>query len=74
MSCGNEIKNNQVNFSTIDDYKFTEVEKGIKMAYLDIGNINDPIILLLHGEPNNSFIYRNIAPELAKNNFRVIIT
>ena len=62
-----------IDFLTIEHYKFTKVDKDIKMAYLDIGSINDPIILLLHGEPNNSFVFRNIAPLLVKQNFRVII-
>ncbi|WP_299522489.1 alpha/beta fold hydrolase [uncultured Lutibacter sp.] len=76
-SCENVKKTNQValtiDFLTNEQYKFIKVDQDIKMAYLDIGNINDPIILLLHGEPNNSFVFRNIAPFLVKQNFRVII-
>jgi haloalkane dehalogenase len=62
-----------IDFSTNEHYKFTEVDVAVNMAYLDIGNSNDPIVLLLHGEPNNSFVYRNIAPQLIAQNFRVII-
>lgn len=76
-SCENDKKTHQealtIDFLTIEQYKFIKVDNDIKMAYLDIGNINDPIILLLHGEPNNSFVFRNIAPYLVKQNFRVII-
>ena len=76
-SCENDKKTHQegltIDFLTIEQYKFVKVDKDIKMAYLDIGNINDPIILLLHGEPNNSFVFRNIAPFLVEQNFRVII-
>jgi haloalkane dehalogenase len=43
------------------------------MAYLDLGSPTDPIILLVHGEPSSSFIYRNIAAELVKQGFRVLI-
>ncbi len=76
FSCKSEKNQPEItsnHFLTIEHYKFTEVDKEIKMAYLDLGKINDPIVLLLHGEPNNSFIYRNIAPFLVKQNFRVII-
>lgn len=76
-SCENDKKTHQealtIDFLTNEQYKFIKVDQDIKMAYLDIGNINDPIILLLHGEPNNSFVFRNIAPFLVKQNYRVII-
>lgn len=62
-----------VDFFTNKHYQYTTVGDALKMAYLDIGNSNAPVILLLHGEPNSSFIYRNIAPELVKQHFRVII-
>lgn len=67
------ISAQSVKFFTSEQYKFTVVDNGIKMAYLDIGSIDSSIVLLLHGEPNNSFVYRNIAPYLVKQNFRVII-
>lgn len=77
LSCKNDkIKKQEtlkIDFLTIEQYKFIKVDNDIKMAYLDIGNIDNPIILLLHGEPNNSFVFRNIAPYLVKQNFRVII-
>lgn len=62
-----------VDFSNKLQYNFLEVDDTIKMAYLDIGRISDPIVLLLHGEPNSSFVYRNIAPSIAEAGFRVII-
>jgi haloalkane dehalogenase len=65
--------NLKIDFFTDRQCKFTEVDEGIKMAYFDIGNIDDPIILLVHGEPNSSFVFRNIAPYLVKQKFRVII-
>ena len=77
LSCENDRKKHQetlkINFLTSEQYKFIKVDTDINMAYLDIGKIDDPIILLLHGEPNNSFVFRNIAPYLVQQNFRVII-
>ncbi|MFD1314890.1 alpha/beta fold hydrolase [Namhaeicola litoreus] len=77
ISCEKSQKSKPENiqryFYTAEQYKFTSIDKGIQMAYLDIGQAEDPIVLLLHGEPNSSFVYRHIAPLLLKQNFRVII-
>ena len=60
-------------FTDKHQYKFLKVDDTINMAYLDIGKKSDPIVLLLHGEPNSSFVYRNIAPSIMKDGFRVLI-
>lgn len=77
QSCTKTKKQSQENYQLAffkeNQYRFIEVESTIHMAYLDLGNKNDPIVLLLHGEPNSSFIYRNIAPSIVKKGFRVII-
>lgn len=76
-SCKNEVQKDQiekkVDFFTNKQYEFIEVDSAINMAYLDIGKKNDPLVLLLHGEPSSSFVYRNIAPLLVAQNFRVVI-
>ncbi|MGL1889600.1 MAG: alpha/beta fold hydrolase [Reichenbachiella sp.] len=58
--------------STFDSNKTVLLEDGFNMSYREIGNASDPVILLLHGEPSYSLIYRNIAPTLAKKGYRVI--
>ncbi len=46
---------------------------GNELSYLDYGESSDKVIILLHGAPTSSFLYRNIAPELAgETDFRVI--
>ena len=57
----------------LEDYNYINVGNNQKMAYLDFGDKNGKTILLIHGEPNYSYVYRNIAPKLAKNGYRVII-
>ncbi len=42
------------------------------MHYLDEGNEKHPVILLLHGEPSWSFLYRNMISPLVKQGYRVI--
>lgn len=63
-------------FNNLPDYNFSanylEVEEGLRLHYLDEGNKENPTILLLHGEPSWSFLYRKMIPILAENNFRVI--
>ncbi|MBL6692088.1 MAG: alpha/beta fold hydrolase [Pseudomonadales bacterium] len=48
---------------------YIELENGASVHYLDEGE--GPILLLLHGNPTWSFLYRHLVEEL-KNDFRVI--
>lgn len=49
---------------------FLELSNGLNMHYLDEGS-GDPIVLL-HGQPTSSYLWRNIIPELAERG-RVIV-
>lgn len=56
--------------STIDTARTSfrsEVIDGIKVAYREAGNPSNPTILLLHGFPTSSHMFRNLIPELAEN-------
>ena len=44
---------------------------GITVFYREAGPPNGPIILLLHGFPTSSFMFRELIPRLA-NDYRVI--
>jgi haloalkane dehalogenase len=72
----NIIRTPESRFKNLPDYHFSsnylEVEEGLRLHYLDEGDKDGPIVLLLHGEPSWSFLYRKMIPILAKNNFRVI--
>ena len=63
-------------FNNLPGYNFSEnfieVTQGLKMHYVDEGKKADPIVLLLHGEPTWSYLYRKMIPILVENNFRVI--
>lgn len=72
-SCFQNKKEAKVNFSDKKHFKYIAVDDHYKMAYLDLGNPENETVLLLHGEPNSSFVYRNIAPLLVAQNYRVII-
>ncbi|RKN83223.1 haloalkane dehalogenase [Ulvibacterium marinum] len=62
-------------FENLPDYNFpgnyVEVEKGLRLHYLDEGDKEKPTVLLLHGEPSWSYLYRKMIPVLSKD-FRVI--
>lgn len=50
----------------------SRIVDGYQMAYVDKGNQNGDVIVLLHGMPTSSYLYRNIINGLTENNFRVI--
>ena len=63
-------------FNDLPSYDFAphylEVEPNLNIHYVDEGNQDDPVVLLLHGEPTWSFTYRKIIPVLVENGYRVI--
>lgn len=69
------IRTPENRFENLGDYNFSanylDVEEGLRLHYLDEGDRDQPIILLLHGEPTWSYLYRKMIPILSKH-FRVI--
>ncbi|MEO9462971.1 MAG: haloalkane dehalogenase [Marinomonas sp.] len=67
-------------FADIPDYPFaenwTEIDLGDghsgRMHYVDEGEKGAPPVLLLHGEPSWSFLYRKMIPLLVNAGFRVL--
>jgi haloalkane dehalogenase len=63
-------------FENLPDYHFAShymnVKESLRLYYLDEGGRDHPIVLLLHGEPSWSYLYRKIILILVRNNFRVI--
>ena len=44
----------------------------VRMAYVEAGPADGPVVLLLHGEPSWSFLYRTMLPVLASHGLRAI--
>lgn len=69
------IRTPENRFENLDSYNFSsnyiDVEEGLRLHYLDEGSKNRPTVLLLHGEPSWSYLYRKMIPILSTN-FRVI--
>ncbi len=51
--------------------RFAQVS-GLRMAYVDEGPRDGEVVLLLHGEPSWSYLYRKMIPILTEAGFRVI--
>ena len=63
-------------FKNLPDFPFKphyiEVD-GIRIHYVDEGSNDEEIILLMHGEPSWSFLYRHMIPPLVKAGFRCVV-
>ncbi|MDQ3055431.1 MAG: alpha/beta fold hydrolase, partial [Actinomycetota bacterium] len=44
----------------------------LRMSYVEDGPADGPVVLLLHGEPSWSFLYRKVIPVLSEAGLRVI--
>ena len=52
--------------------RYVTVTDNLRMAYVQAGPVDGRPVLLLHGEPTWSFLYRNVMPILADAGLRVI--
>lgn len=63
-------------FTNLPDYpfspKYQDVGTGLRMHYVDEGPRSGRGVLLLHGEPSWSYLYRKMIPPLAAAGFRAI--
>lgn len=62
-------------FANLPDYPFEpnylEVD-GIRMHYVDEGPKDAPVVLMLHGEPSWSYLYRKMIPPVVAAGYRVL--
>lgn len=62
-------------FDELPDYAFAanyvEID-GLRMHYVDEGERSAPAVLLLHGEPSWSYLYRHMIPPIVDAGFRAI--
>ncbi|MGB0916576.1 MAG: haloalkane dehalogenase [Flavobacteriales bacterium] len=70
------IRTPEERFENLPDYSFKpnylDLEDGLRLHYVDEGDKNGKVVLLLHGEPSWSYLYRKMIPILADAEFRVI--
>jgi haloalkane dehalogenase len=72
----NIIRTPEERFLSLPDYPFTpnyiELENGLRMHYVDEGPKGAKPILMMHGEPSWSYLYRFMIPICVKAGHRVI--
>ena len=63
-------------FANLPDFPFEprylHVSDALRMHYVDEGPRDGPTVLLLHGEPTWSYLYRKMIPPLAEAGFRTV--
>lgn len=63
-------------FAQLPDFPYsphcTDVGDGLRMAWVESGPADGPVVLLLHGEPSWSYLYRTMIPVLAEAGFRAV--
>ena len=63
-------------FENLPDYPFApnfyQLDNGLNMHYVDEGPADAPAVLLLHGEPSWSYLYRKMIPVFVQQGFRAI--
>ena len=72
---GGALRTPAERFADLPDYPFEPnyVDLfGYRVHYVDAGPRSAPVILLLHGEPSWSYLYRHMIPPLVEAGYRVI--
>jgi len=75
-SVGEVIRTPDDRFANLPDYPFEPnyIESlGYRVHYIDEGPKDGEVILLMHGQPSWSYLYRHMIPPLAENGYRVIV-
>ncbi len=70
------IRTPDARFANLPDYPFAphyvEVAPGLRMHYIDEGPRDGKVVLMLHGEPTWSYLYRHMIPPVVAAGHRVI--
>ena len=69
------VRTPEERFENLKDFPYEPhyaLVEDLRMHYIDEGSESGEVILMLHGQPSWSYLYRKMIPILAKANFRVI--
>ncbi|MEY4271043.1 MAG: hypothetical protein RLZZ58_2259 [Pseudomonadota bacterium] len=70
------IRTPDARFADVPDYPFAphycDLADGLRLHYVDEGPRDAPIVLMMHGEPTWSFLYRHMIGPVADAGFRVL--
>ncbi|QSP96190.1 haloalkane dehalogenase [Marinobacter salinisoli] len=70
------LRTDEGRFTDLPDYPFApnylDVAPDLRMHYVDEGPADAPPVLMLHGEPSWSYLYRHMIPLVASAGYRVL--
>ncbi len=69
------VRTAEARFAELPDFPYAPhytVVGGLRIAHIDEGPRDAPVVLLMHGEPAWSFLYRKMIPVLLQAGFRVV--
>jgi haloalkane dehalogenase len=70
------LRTDESRFAALPDYPFTpnylDAEPGLRMHYVDEGPVNADPVIMLHGEPSWSYLYRHMIPTVSAAGHRVL--
>ena len=70
------LRTDEARFAGLPDYPFQanylDVEPGLRMHFVDHGPTNATPVVMLHGEPSWSYLYRHMIPMVAEAGYRVL--
>lgn len=69
------LRTPEVNFNDLSDFAFTpnfHTWEDLRMHYIDEGPKDAPVMLLVHGMPTWSYLYRYMIPKLVKAGYRCV--
>ena len=70
------LRTDEARFAGLPDYPFSpqwaEVQDGLHMHYVDEGPRKANPVVMIHGEPTWSYLWRHMIPVIANNGYRVL--
>ena len=69
------VRTAEENFQNLQDFTYApnyHLWQDLRMHYVDEGPKDAPVMLLMHGMPTWSYLYRNVIPGLVKAGYRCI--
>lgn len=70
------LRTDEARFAGLADYPFApnylDVGPGLRMHYIDEGDPDQKPVVMLHGEPSWSYLYRNVIPPVRQAGHRVL--
>lgn len=70
------LRTDEARFAGLPDYPFSphylDVDTGLRMHFVDEGPRNGSPVVMLHGEPSWSYLYRHMIPQVASAGYRVL--